>query len=215
MESSPCRSRIQGPSGSLEHSAKLMYALSEQTLWTATARSLPSRFLRRQQQQHCRIPGEQFLNTRASPGFHGAFLSTCSFAPGRVTPSPPSSSSFPACRSLSRHNSSRRRAECRCPATLQQASSSTEDHKNRLLLCEQMDLLLHLVGSWNHSYAPIHSLTLNLHAAVIQGWWYNLKPPRWLWRTSAAAILGGQAIWRIVTGMHAAHLLLMSFQSKH
>ncbi|KAK9867366.1 hypothetical protein WJX84_009900 [Apatococcus fuscideae] len=57
----------------------------------------------------------------------------------------------------------------KCPATLQQASSSTEDHKNRLLL-------------------------------FIQGWWYNLKPPRWLWRTSAAAILGGQAIWRIVTG---------------
>lgn len=46
--------------------------------------------------------------------------------------------------------------------------------------------------------------------AVLQTWWQTLAPPRWLWRTSAACVLGGQAIWRIATGdpplaHHASH----------
>ncbi|KAK9830733.1 hypothetical protein WJX74_004417 [Apatococcus lobatus] len=40
----------------------------------------------------------------------------------------------------------------------------------------------------------------NKFIALLQTWWQTLAPPRWLWRTSAACILGGQAIWRIATG---------------
>ena len=44
--------------------------------------------------------------------------------------------------------------------------------------------------------------------AVLQKWMESAKPPKWLWRTIAAVVLGGQVATRILKGRILAQFLL-------
>ena len=44
--------------------------------------------------------------------------------------------------------------------------------------------------------------------AVLQKWVERAKPPKWLWRTIAAVVLGGQVATRILKGSSLAQPLL-------
>ena len=44
--------------------------------------------------------------------------------------------------------------------------------------------------------------------AVLQKWMESAKPPKWLWRTIAAVVLGGQVATRILKGRILARFLL-------
>ena len=42
--------------------------------------------------------------------------------------------------------------------------------------------------------------------AVLQKWLETAKPPKWLWRTIAAVVLGGQVATRILKGKQTPHM---------